>query len=125
MLTSNEIMAFVATADAEAAILFYRDRLGLRLVGDTQFALEFEAGELPTMLRVQKVEKLAPQPFTSLGWNVPDIAATIDALVASGVAFERYGFMEQDDRGVWTAPGGAKIAWFKDPDGNTLSIAEM
>jgi catechol 2,3-dioxygenase-like lactoylglutathione lyase family enzyme len=123
MLGDAEITAFVATTDAERAKRFYCETLGLRLVADEEYALVLDANG--TMLRVQKVEKLAPQPFTSLGWNVPDIAATIDALVASGVAFERYGFMEQDDRGVWTAPGGAKIAWFKDPDGNTLSIAEM
>jgi predicted enzyme related to lactoylglutathione lyase len=92
-------------------------------VSDEELALVLDANG--TMLRVQKVEKLTPHPFTTLGWNVPDIAATIDALVKGGVTFERYGFMEQDERGVWTAPGGAKIAWFKDPDGNTLSLAEM
>ena len=123
MLGDAEITAFVATTDGERAKRFYCEILGLRLVADEEFALVLDANG--TMLRVQKVEKLTPHPFTTLGWNVPDIAATIDALAQSGVTFERYGFMEQDDRGIWTAPGGAKIAWFKDPDGNTLSIAQM
>lgn len=125
MLTTNEIMAFVATADAEAAILFYQDRLGLRLVGDTPFALEFEAGELPTPLRVQKVEAVTPASYTALGWKVEKIAEQVEALVKRGVAFERFEGMEQDENGVWTSPSGALIAWFKDPDGNILSLTQL
>ncbi len=123
MNADQHLCAFVATVKPEEARVFYRDVLGLALVEDTPFAIVFDANG--TMLRVQRVKELAPHPFTALGWNVPDIAAAIDGLVAKGVAFERYGFFEQDERGVWHAPGGAQIAWFKDPDGNTLSLAQM
>ena len=116
-------MAFVATASAERARAFYADVLGLTLVEDSPYALVFDA--CGTMLRVQKVETLAAQPFTALGWDVLDLAATIDGLVARGVAFERYGFFEQDARGVWTTPDGSRVAWFKDPDGNTLSLTQL
>jgi hypothetical protein len=82
----------------------------------------FHAGD--TMLRIQKVREVSPPPFTALGWHVADIAADVAALTERGVAFERFGFLEQDAAGVWTAPGGAKVAWFKDPDGNLLSLTE-
>jgi catechol 2,3-dioxygenase-like lactoylglutathione lyase family enzyme len=114
--------AFVATTRPEHARTFYRDTLGLRLVSEDSFALVFEAGA--TILRVQKVPAFTPHPFTALGWNVSDVTAEVRALAAKGVAFERYGFFEQDPDAVWTAPDGAKVAWFKDPDGNTLSLAQ-
>ena len=125
MLTANDIMAFVATADADAATMFYRDRLGLRLVAETEFALEFEAGDLPTLLRVQKVEAVSPLPYTALGWKVPNIAEEVEALAKRGIAFERFDGMEQDDVGIWQSPSGAKVAWFKDPDGNVLSLTQL
>jgi len=123
MLTSNELVAFVATADTEAAMMFYRDRLGLRLVAETPNALEFEAGEI--MLRVTPVEAVTPQPYTVLGWKVPDIVEEVLALSKRGIAFERFDGMEQDENAIWTAPGGARVAWFKDPDGNLLSLSQF
>lgn len=122
MLQSADLTAFLATANAERAKAFYQDTLGLRLLTDDQFALAFDANG--TQLRIQKVEKLKPHPFTSLGWHVPDIARAVTALVKQGVSFERYEFMKQDKLGVWKAPSGAKVAWFKDPDGNLLSLTE-
>ncbi len=119
-LGTAKIMAFVATTDAARAMSFYRDALGLTLVEDSPFALAFDIGG--TMLRIQKVETFTPHPFTALGWHVGDIAGAIDRLVATGVAMERFAGMDQDTRGVWTSPGGARIAWFKDPDGNLLSL---
>lgn len=116
-------MAFSATADAARALRFYRDQLGLELLSDEPFALVFNAGG--TMLRVQKVSEVRPAQYTTLGWQVSDIAATVSQLQAAGVTVERYGFPGQDERGIWTSPGGAKVAWFKDPDGNTLSITEF
>ncbi len=122
MLTDLAPITFVATAKPEAARRFYVETLGLRLVADDQFAIVFDLHG--TMLRVEKVQAFAPQPFTVLGWKVRDIADTIAELVRRGVRFERYDVLPQDERGVWTAPGGAKIAWFKDPDGNTLSLTQ-
>jgi catechol 2,3-dioxygenase-like lactoylglutathione lyase family enzyme len=122
MLDSMNLMAFVATTDAERARLFYRDTLGLTLVEENAYALVFFVGS--TVLRVQKVETLSAAPFTILGWHVPDIAAAVLALGARGVRFERYPYLEQDEAGVWSTPDGSKIAWFKDPDGNVLSLAQ-
>jgi catechol 2,3-dioxygenase-like lactoylglutathione lyase family enzyme len=122
MLSDAPVTAFVATTDADRAIAFYRDTLGLRLVSDDQFAAVFRCKGAP--LRLQKVGTLQPHPFTSLGWTVASIRRTVAMLARRGVAFERYAFLEQDDRGIWTAPGGAMVAWFKDPDGNLLSLTQ-
>ena len=122
MLGTGRVTVFVATVQPERAKQFYRDTLGLHLVSDDQFALVFDCSGVP--LRIQKVETLQPHPFTALGWQVPDIRERVSALTQRGVVFERYGFMQQDDLGVWQAPSGAKVAWFKDPDGNLLSLTE-
>jgi uncharacterized glyoxalase superfamily protein PhnB len=122
MLGACNVMAFVATTDAERAKAFYGDTLGLPLASDEPWALVFAVPG--TVLRVQKVERHTPHPFTALGWFVPDVAAEVAALAARGVRFERYDGMSQDDAGVWTSPSGAKVAWFKDPDGNVLSLTE-
>ena len=116
-------MAFVATAQPDKARTFYADVLGLTLTAEDPFALTFDADG--TMLRVAIVDQLHPQPFTVLGWITSDIASTAQTLAARGVVFTRYEWMEQDVQGVWTAPGGARVAWFKDPDGNTLSITQL
>jgi catechol 2,3-dioxygenase-like lactoylglutathione lyase family enzyme len=123
MLGSSPIIAFVATTDPERARGFYVDTLGLRLVRQDAFALEFDAGG--TMLRVVTVRELHPAGYTVLGWIVDDLAARVHELVGRGVVFQRYGGMEQDDDGVWTSPSGARVAWFADPDGNTLSLTEF
>jgi catechol 2,3-dioxygenase-like lactoylglutathione lyase family enzyme len=122
MLTNEHLMAFAPTIMPERAKLFYKDVLGLKLLSEDNFALEFNANG--TLLRVTTVRELTPHPFTVLGWGVADIASVIRSLMAKGVHFEKFGFLEQDELGVWTAPGGAKIAWFKDPDGNLLSLKE-
>jgi catechol 2,3-dioxygenase-like lactoylglutathione lyase family enzyme len=124
LLESSPIMAFSATTDAERAKVFYRDRLGLKLVEDSGFALVFDAAG--TMLRVQKVKEVIVAQYTALGWQVPDIAAKVDELEKAGVKFEHYSFPGVDEKGIWTAPGGAaKVAWFKDPDGNILGLTQF
>ena len=122
MLDSATLTAFVATTDAQRATAFYRDMLGLRLVSDEPVALVFDANG--TRIRVQKLERFAPQPFTVLGWWVSDVRETIAKLVARGVTFERYAWAKQDSLGIWLAPSGASVAWFKDPDGNILSLTQ-
>lgn len=124
-LDSAKIMAFAAATDAAAAKDFYENKLGLKLVEDSPFALVFYAGG--TMLRVQKVREVSPPQFTVLGWEVDDIAAKIKELMERGVEFNHYGmeFPKQDELGIWTTPDGAKVAWFKDPDGNTLSLTQL
>ena len=123
MFGAGKVMAFVATADAARARAFYGDVLGLRLVGDEQFALVFDCGGVT--LRVQKVGAVKPAPYTVLGWSVTDIDATMERLRAGGVLFESFGLPGQDQRGVWTAGGGTRVAWFKDPDGNVLSLTQF
>ncbi|MFT3715924.1 MAG: VOC family protein [Gordonia sp. (in: high G+C Gram-positive bacteria)] len=122
MLDTSEVMAFVATTKPAESREFY-SRLGLRLIEESDFAIVFDAHG--TMLRIQKVESLDPPPFTVLGWRVDDIAAAIAELADAGVEMTRYPGMDQDDLGVWHAPSGGLIAWFADPDGNTLSLAQL
>jgi len=122
-LTTARLVAFAATTNAAKARRFYEGVLELRLVSDEPFALVFDAND--TMLRIQKVERLTPAPFTALGWEVPDIEAAVDALRARGVSFTVYPGMGQDERGIWRSPSGACVAWFTDPDGNTLSLSQF
>jgi catechol 2,3-dioxygenase-like lactoylglutathione lyase family enzyme len=118
-----DIIAFAPTIDAVRAVDFYRDALGLPLISQDSFAAAFDAHGIT--LRVTNVPKpFTPQPFTVLGWKVPDIASSVKELEAAGVKFERY-MPSQDELGIWTAPGGAKVAWFKDPDGNILSLTQF
>src|SRR5947208_533757 len=122
-LGAHPLVAFVAATDLARAKAFYRDTLGLRLKGEDQNALLFDANG--TTLRVSVVPVLQPAAHTVLGWMVPDAAAAAAALRQRGVTFERVGQGPQDELGVWTAPGGlAKVAWFRDPDGNLLSITQ-
>ena len=122
-LSQQHIIAFVATRDADRAKEFYRDTLGLRLVSEQMpFALVFDANGI--MLRVTIVKEVRAAGYTVLGWQVPDIRIAAKGLQQAGVRFERYPGMEQDELGIWISPGGGKVAWFKDPDGNTLSISE-
>jgi catechol 2,3-dioxygenase-like lactoylglutathione lyase family enzyme len=122
MLGTHELVAFLATRDAARARAFYQGALGLPLVEESAFALVFDAHG--TTLRIQKVDDLQPHAFTALGWQVPRIDEIVDHLVTKEVMFERYAGLDQDARGVWRSPSGARVAWFKDPDGNTLSITE-
>jgi catechol 2,3-dioxygenase-like lactoylglutathione lyase family enzyme len=123
MLGSSPIMAFVSTKDPARAKTFYQDVLGLNFVADEPYALVFEANG--TMLRVSKVREINPAPYTILGWKVTDISTTIGELTARGVTFERFAGFPQDELGVMTFPEGAKVAWFKDPDGNMLSLTQF
>ena len=123
MLRSHPIVAFVATTDPKRAKAFYVKTLGLRLVSEDGFALAFDAGG--TMLRVAIVKTLQPAGYTVLGWIVPDIAKAVRDLVKNGVIFQRYEGMPQDDLGIWSSPSGARVAWFTDPEGNTLSLTEL
>jgi catechol 2,3-dioxygenase-like lactoylglutathione lyase family enzyme len=123
MLRDDKLIAFLATRDGARARVFYEKTLGFPVTADDDFALAIDAGG--TMVRIQKVRELQPQPFTALGWQVVDISASVDDLVAAGVTFRRYPGLEQDARCIWTAPSGARIAWFQDPDGNTLSLTEL
>jgi catechol 2,3-dioxygenase-like lactoylglutathione lyase family enzyme len=121
MLGSIDIVAFVPTKDVEKAKAFYVNVLGLRFVKDDGFAMVLDANGI--MVRVARAQ-FTPAPFTILGWQVSDIDQIAKTLQEKGVQFERFGFFEQDPLGIWTAPTGDKVAWFKDPDGNILSVSQ-
>jgi len=123
MLTAVPFMAFIPVSDLTSARSFYGEVLGLQVTDENPFAVILNSGG--TMLRLTQVDNLQPQPFTIAGWEVRDIAVTVDALVGQGVTFTRYDGMEQDERAVWTTPGGDRVAWFKDLDGNTLSLTSF
>jgi len=123
MLTSSDVIAFAAATDLDRARAFYQGVLGLRLMEQNPFACVFDAHG--TMLRVTAVPEVAGAGYTVLGWRVGDIAATSAELRAKGVTFTRYEGIEQDDEGVWHTPAGDRIAWFTDPDGNTLSLTQF
>ena len=116
-------MAFVGVSSLDRAAEFYGGTLGLYLADERPFALVARVGG--TMLRITEVPSVAAAPYTVLGFEVPDVAAAVDRLAARGVASARYDGMGQDERGIWTAPGGARVAWFRDPDGNVLSVAQF
>jgi predicted enzyme related to lactoylglutathione lyase len=122
MLDSYDVIAFVPAADLDRSSVFYEQVLGLPLTERTEFAHVFDAHG--TMLRVTAVPKVAQPGYTVLGWSVPDITAAVRGLSARGVTFLRYDMMDQDDDGIWQSPGGM-VAWFTDPDGNTLSLTEF
>lgn len=123
MLTNHNAISFVATRNPTAARSFYERILGLRLVADEHFALVFDVNG--RMLRIAKTNELTPAAHTVLGWEVEDIESKVKDLRARGVAFVRFENMPQDALGIWTSPSGAKVAWFRDPDGNNLSLTQF
>ena len=122
-LANSDVMAFVATTQPDKARAFYCDVLGLSFEEDSPFALVVKAAN--ATLRIQKVQSFQPLPFTSLGWIVKDIKATVQQLIDKGVKCERFEGMNQDDLGIWSSPSGALVCWFKDPDGNVLSLTQF
>jgi catechol 2,3-dioxygenase-like lactoylglutathione lyase family enzyme len=120
MLASSPVFAFVPTTDLPRAAEFYVGALGLEMLERTPYALVLDAAG--TTIRVTLVEQLEPQPFTVLGWLVEGLDDKVAALVSAGVEPLRYQGMNQDEHGVWTAPDGPRVVWFRDPDGNTLSL---
>ena len=122
MLGATNIIAFIPTRDPAKAREFYEGVLGLRFVKDDGFAMVLDANGI--MVRVAKAPDFQPLPFTVLGWQVVGIEKVVAALQGAGVQFERFSFLEQDKLGIWTAHSGDKVAWFKDADGNMLSVSQ-
>jgi catechol 2,3-dioxygenase-like lactoylglutathione lyase family enzyme len=122
MLASMEMIGFLLTKDYEKSRAFYEGKLGFEFVSLDQFALVMQAGK--SMIRIVKMPSFTALQSTVLGWQVGDIETIVDWLTKRSVCFEKYPFVEDKERGIWTAPGGSKVAWFKDPDGNVLSVSE-
>jgi catechol 2,3-dioxygenase-like lactoylglutathione lyase family enzyme len=123
MTWAGSIVAFVGVSDLDVAERFYGETLGLDLDDQRPFSLVATVGT--TSLRITAVAQVHAAPYTVLGWNVPDIEAAVDLLTLRGVEFTRYEGFEQDSRGIWTAPSGARVVWFLDPDGNNLSVSQL
>jgi len=122
MLASSKVVGFLLTRDSKQAREFYEGKLGFQFVSDDQFALVVKAGD--TTIRIGKGASFTPAPYTVLGWEVKNIEQTVAWLKARGVTFEKYPFIQDPDVGIWTAPSGDQVAWFKDPDGNVLSVGQ-
>ena len=118
----TRVVTFLLTSDPATALTFYRDTIGLKFVRDDGFALVFDMHGV--MLRVAKAPQFTPAQHTVLGWEVEDILVAQEGLLRKGVTFEVYPNMGQDERAICTFPNGDKVAWFKDPDGNLLSISQ-
>jgi catechol 2,3-dioxygenase-like lactoylglutathione lyase family enzyme len=122
MLTSGKMVGFVLTQDYDRARAFYEGKLSFEFVSLDQFALVMRAGG--NQIRIGKVPDFTPLRSTVLGWEVVGIEAVVDWLIERGVEMEKYAWVQDKKRGIWDAPGGAKVAWFKDPDGNVLSVSQ-
>ena len=126
MLGQSDLIAFVPTRDFDKARPFYEQTLGLEFLSQDPFAIQFSAhGVTLRVVNVSSVQNFTPAPFTILGWHVPDAATAVRELSSNGIQFERFSGMNQDADGIWQSPSGAKVAWFKDPDGNILSITQI
>lgn len=122
MMENAKLQALIGAARPDAAREFYQNTLGLTLHGEDQFAMTFTIGG--AFLRVSKVPAVAPSPYAVAGFEVPDIEAVVVQLRLKNVRIERFPFLQHDEQGVWTAPDGAKVAWFRDPDLNLLSVTQ-
>jgi len=122
MFSLGKIMGFLQTKDATRARSFFEGKLYLRFLSEDPYAVVFESNG--TMIRVAKAKDFQPAPYTVPGWEVEDIRGVVAELGKRGVVFEKYPFIQDKELGIWTAPDGAKVAWFKDPDGNVLSVSQ-
>ena len=121
MLTLGKLVGFLTTTDYEKARAFYEGKLGFEFASLDQFALAMRAGK--NMIRITKAETFKPAQGAILGWEVDDVRAAVLWLSSRGVMTEKYGFVPDQELGIWTAPSGDQVAWFKDPDGNVLSLS--
>ena len=122
MFKLDKVIGFLPTKDAKRARAFFEGTLGLQFVSDDAYALVMQSGA--TMIRIARVEGFAPVPYTVLGWEVQNIQSVVSDLKTRGVVFENYPFIQDQELGIWQSPGGTKVAWFKDPDGNVLSVSQ-
>jgi catechol 2,3-dioxygenase-like lactoylglutathione lyase family enzyme len=121
MLTGSKLVGFLTTTDYEKARAFYEGKLGFKFVSLDQFALAMRSGE--NMIRISKAETFKPPQGTVLGWEVDDIRAAVLWLKSRDVVTEKYSFVPDQELGIWDSPSGDQVAWFKDPDGNVLSLS--
>jgi catechol 2,3-dioxygenase-like lactoylglutathione lyase family enzyme len=122
MLASGKLVGFIPTTDYDSARAFYEGKLGFTFLSLDQFALVMTVGG--HMIRIAKMPNFTPLQGTILGWEVADITGVVNWLKDRGVSPEKYPFVQDRELGIWTTPNGDKVAWFKDPDGNVLSVSQ-
>ncbi|HSH44581.1 MAG TPA: VOC family protein [Longimicrobiales bacterium] len=123
MIQDGTPIIFVPCRDPARSRAFYEDTLGLEPVTEDEFAYTFDAGGTP--LRLTRVAEHTPPDWTVAGWEVDDLEAALATLADRGVAAERFQGLDQDERGIWSAPDGTRVVWFRDPDGNVLSLTTV
>jgi len=122
MLASGKMVGFVPTKDYDKARAFYEGKLEFEFVSLDQYALVLSVGG--HRIRIAKVPNFTPLQGTILGWEVKNIETVVTWLRDRGVPSEKYPFLQDRELGIWTAPNGDKVAWFKDPDGNILGVSQ-
>jgi catechol 2,3-dioxygenase-like lactoylglutathione lyase family enzyme len=122
MLDAGKMVGFVPTKDYEKSRAFYVDKLGCEFVSLDQYGLVVSIGG--HKIRIAKVPNFTPLQGTILGWEVDDIEVLVQWLAERGVATEKYPFVQDRERGIWSTPNGDRVAWFKDPDGNILGVSQ-
>lgn len=122
MLASGKMVGFVPTKDYDKARAFYQGKLEFEFVSLDQYALVLSVGG--HRIRIAKVPNFTPLQGTILGWEVKNIETVVTWLRDRGVPSEKYPFLQDRELGIWTAPNGDKVAWFKDPDGNILGVSQ-
>jgi catechol 2,3-dioxygenase-like lactoylglutathione lyase family enzyme len=126
VLSNYKVGAGLAVSDMDRAREFYEGKLGLRVSIDSPDNVQYRCAEGSVMHVYLSPEHAGKSTATLASWGVDDIEKVVDELSSRGVAFERYdeGPIITDEKGIATFEGDAKVAYFKDPDGNTLSIAQ-
>lgn len=123
MFADSKLQSIIWTSRIEEAERFYSDTLGLALSGRSDGALVYDVGG--SVLRVGPVPSTEPGVHTVMGFAVADVKAAVAYLAGHGVAVERFAGMPHDDDGILVSPDGARVAWFRDPDGNILSVVQF
>mgnify|MGYP003859527195 CR=1 FL=1 len=123
MLSTSRLQSIIWTSRLDEAQRFYRDMLGLALKGESDGALVFDVSG--SDLRVSPIPSTTPTEHTVLGFSVPDVASVVTVLTDRGIVFERFSGFPHGPDGILTTPGGSKVAWFRDPDGNLLSVVQF
>ena len=127
-LSEYKVVAGLAISDMDRATEFYEGKLGLSPATDHEpdDNRAYRCGEGTVMHVYSSPEHAGKSTATLASWYVDDVESVVDELTSKGVVFERYdeGLIITDGKGIATFDGGAKVAYFKDPDGNTLSIAQ-
>ena len=123
MLASGKMVGFLFTKYYDQSRAFFEDKLGFQFASVDQYGLVMRAGGTP--IRISRIPNFTPAQGTVLGWEVQNIEAVVTWLKDRGVTFEKYPFVQDRELGIWTTPTGDKVAWFKDPDGNVLSVSQQ